>query len=69
MTPLMLPNRESGPQNQPKAKVAVSVIPGAVAPIGGIRCPAADFSFVSAIVALLSVVAGPGESSLIILML
>jgi len=32
----MLPNRESGPQNQPRAKVAVSVMAGATASIGGI---------------------------------
>jgi len=32
----MLPNRESGPQNQPKANVAVSVLVGAAASIGGI---------------------------------
>jgi hypothetical protein len=35
-TPGRLPNRESGPQNQPKAKVAVSVAPGRDASIGGI---------------------------------
>ena len=35
-TPARLPNRESGPQNQPKAKVAVSVTPGGGASIGGI---------------------------------
>ena len=33
-TPWRLPNRESGPQNQPKAKVAVSVTPGREASIG-----------------------------------
>jgi hypothetical protein len=32
----MLPNRESGPQNQPNAKVAVSVLVGAAASMGGI---------------------------------
>jgi hypothetical protein len=36
MTPLRLPNRESGPQNQPKAKVAVSILAGADASMGGI---------------------------------
>jgi hypothetical protein len=35
MTPLRLPNRESGPQNQPKAKVAVSVLAGADVSMGG----------------------------------
>ena len=35
-TPGRLPNRESGPQNQPKAKVAVSVAFGRDASIGGI---------------------------------
>src|SRR3990172_5198776 len=35
-TPGRLPNRESGPQNQPKAKVAVSVPPGRDRSIGGI---------------------------------
>ena len=35
-TPGRLPNRESGPQNQPKAKVAVSVTPGRDRSIGGI---------------------------------
>lgn len=33
---MRLPNRESGPQNQPKAKVAVSVALGRDASIGGI---------------------------------
>lgn len=33
---MRLPNRESGPQNQPKAKVAVSVAFGRDASIGGI---------------------------------
>jgi hypothetical protein len=32
----MLPNRESGPQNQPNANVAVSVLAGADTSIGGI---------------------------------
>jgi hypothetical protein len=32
----MLPNRESGPQNQPSANVAVSVLVGAAASMGGI---------------------------------
>jgi len=32
----MLPNRESGPQNQPKAKVTVSILVGREASIGGI---------------------------------
>jgi hypothetical protein len=32
----MLPNRESGPQNQPNANVAVSVSVGAEASVGGI---------------------------------
>ena len=32
----MLPNRESGPQNQPKAKVAVSISVGTEASIAGI---------------------------------
>jgi len=32
----MLPNRESGPQNQPKEKVAVSVLAGIISSIGGI---------------------------------
>jgi hypothetical protein len=36
MTPSILPNRESGPQNQPKAKVAVSVLTGLLASIDGI---------------------------------
>ena len=35
MTPPILPNRESGPQNQPKAKVAVSVLIGTEVSIGG----------------------------------
>ena len=35
-TPVRLPNRESGPQNQPRAKVAVSVLVGAERSIGGI---------------------------------
>jgi hypothetical protein len=40
-TPSILPNRESGPQNQPKAKVAVSVWAGAAASIGGMATPGA----------------------------
>ncbi|HUX76326.1 MAG TPA: hypothetical protein VMY40_06765 [Anaerolineae bacterium] len=32
----MLPNRESGPQNQLSANVAVSVLAGAAASMGGI---------------------------------
>ena len=36
MTPWRLPNRESGPQNQPKANVAVSVTDGLFVSIGGI---------------------------------
>jgi hypothetical protein len=35
-TPGTLPNRESGPQNQPIAKVAVFVLVGALASMGGI---------------------------------
>lgn len=35
-TPGRLPNRESGPQNQPKAKVAVAFTPGRDASTGGI---------------------------------
>jgi hypothetical protein len=35
MTPGMLPNWESGPQNQPRAKVAVSKVLGAAVSIGG----------------------------------
>jgi len=33
-----LPNRESGPQNQPSANVAVIVSVGAAASMGGISC-------------------------------
>jgi hypothetical protein len=33
---LRLPNRESGPQNQPTAKVATSVFAGAAASMGGL---------------------------------
>jgi len=36
MTPSRLPNRESGPQNQPRAKVAVSIVGGTYVSIGGI---------------------------------
>ena len=35
-TPGILPNRESGPQNQPSANVAVSVFTGALKSISGI---------------------------------
>ena len=35
MTPSKLPNRESGPQNQPSAKVAVLVLAGDAASMGG----------------------------------
>jgi len=34
-TPLILPNRESGPQNQPNAKVAVCTVIGAKTSMGG----------------------------------
>lgn len=44
-TPGRLPNRESGPQNQPKAKVAVSVTPGRFASIGGIAVVRGDVPF------------------------
>jgi hypothetical protein len=36
MTPLILPNQESGPQNQPSANVAISVLAGAARSIGGL---------------------------------
>jgi len=36
MTPSRLPNRASGPQNQPIAKVAISVLAGLEVSIGGI---------------------------------
>src|SRR4030042_367045 len=45
----MLPNRESGPQNQPSAKVAVSILAGAEASIGGIGT---EFALLMAIVPL-----------------
>ena len=35
ITPSRLPNRESGPQNQPKANVAVFICAGAAASMGG----------------------------------
>jgi hypothetical protein len=35
MTPGILPNRESGPQNQPSANVAVSVLSDAELSMGG----------------------------------
>jgi hypothetical protein len=45
MTPGILPNRESGPQNQPKAKVAVSVLAGAAASIGGLMALGIELVF------------------------
>src|SRR3972149_4094370 len=38
-TPGRLPNRESGPQNQPRVNVAISVTVGAAASIGGAAAP------------------------------
>jgi hypothetical protein len=35
MTPSMIPNRDSMPQNQPKPKLAVSTCAGAAASMGG----------------------------------
>jgi len=43
MTPSKLPNRESGPQNQPRAKVAVSVLAGKRASMGGILVSGLEF--------------------------
>src|SRR5512146_10512 len=40
MTPGRLPNRESGPQNQPRANVAVSVFTRGTPSIGGTAAPA-----------------------------
>ena len=36
MIPSKLPNRESGPQNHPRANVAVSILAGKAASMGGI---------------------------------
>ena len=45
MTPGRLPNRESGPQNQPRAKVAVCRFPGTSRSMGGMpgRSPHSGF--------------------------
>jgi hypothetical protein len=42
----MLPNRESGPQNQPRANVAVSVLVGTEASMGGIAALETGLVFV-----------------------
>ena len=42
MTPLILPNRESEPQNHPRAKVAVSVLSDADTSNGGFAGCTAD---------------------------
>ena len=52
MTPGILPNRESGPQNQPSAKVAVSVFKGGEASIGGIPILGIEFVLVIARISL-----------------
>ncbi len=56
MTPWILPNRESGPQNQPSANVAVSVFNGAEASMGGIPMLGIEFVFVMAMISLSFVV-------------
>ena len=43
MIPSKLPNRESGPQNQPRANVAVSVLAGKAASMGGILVLGLEF--------------------------
>lgn len=49
-TPAILPKRESGPQNQPRAKVAISVVAGAAASIGGFVVRSEDTVFISIII-------------------
>jgi len=55
----MLPNWESGPQNQPKAKVAVWILAGADLSMGGTN--PLGFVFV-AIMVIFSFVAGAGSA-------
>jgi len=50
--PGILPNRESGPQNQPSANVAVSVWVGAEASMGDIVALGTELVFVGVIVFL-----------------
>jgi len=52
MTPGILPNRESGPQNQPSANVAASVFDGAEASMDGIPMLGIEFVFVMAMISL-----------------
>ena len=49
MIPSKLPNRESGPQNQPNANVAVLVSAGAAASMAGILVLMVAFDFVGSI--------------------
>ena len=56
----MLPNRESGPQNQPKAKVAVSILAGMCLSMGGtLPFPPTGFSAIAAIAPILMAIAVP----------
>jgi len=63
--PPKLPNRESGPQNQPNANVAVLVSAGAAASMVGILVSMVAFDFVDSILLpfLISVVGA--ESALL----
>lgn len=62
-TPSILPNRESGPQNQPSAKVAFSILVGIVASIGGILISSIMLLSSSTILLLLQPSKGVGIES------
>jgi hypothetical protein len=52
----MLPNRESGPQNQPRANVAISVLAGVARSMGGLMALGMEPVFVAASIFSLLVV-------------
>ena len=62
MIPSKLPNRESGPQNQPNANVAVLVSAGAAASMVGIPVLMVEFDLVDSIL-LFSLISAVGAES------
>ena len=65
MIPSKLPNRESGPQNQPNANVAVLVSAGAAASMVGILVLMVAFDFVDSIFLFSFISAIGAESALL----
>ena len=65
MIPSKLPNRESGPQNQPNANVAVLVSAGAAASMVGILVLMVGFDFVDSILLPFLISAVGAESALL----